>query len=237
MKLEYAIIDSVETWKEYASPLGGDRQWRDGRSAKELAKYIIQSKGTMPKKMQLALSDCCGVSCSFTWIPEYVTPFDKEEFGKGEGRHHDLAMFSKNAFVGIEAKADEPFDKPLGQWKESGKTSSAKENREKRANAMCKLLFGEDSTNYQEIHYQLLSAMTGVLLEAEKRGVEVAVLLIITFKKNGSNNKPAWDPKKIDKNEKALEAFRQKLKYDSTTDRVEIPGTKMRVYIKDIVVD
>ena len=45
MKLDHLIIDSVEKWKQFAPPFGGDKQWEDGRSAKELAKYIIGANG------------------------------------------------------------------------------------------------------------------------------------------------------------------------------------------------
>ena len=36
MKLNYLIIDSVEKWNQIAPPFGRDKQWEDGRSAKEL---------------------------------------------------------------------------------------------------------------------------------------------------------------------------------------------------------
>ena len=31
-------ITTLEEWQVLASPMGGDKQWRDGRSAKELAR-------------------------------------------------------------------------------------------------------------------------------------------------------------------------------------------------------
>ena len=40
-------ITSVETWRAHAAPKGGDVQWVEGRSAKELAKaWCVRADGT-----------------------------------------------------------------------------------------------------------------------------------------------------------------------------------------------
>ena len=35
-------INSVDDWYKYAPPMKKDIHWKDGKSAKELAKYIIE---------------------------------------------------------------------------------------------------------------------------------------------------------------------------------------------------
>ena len=47
-------IRSLEEWFQYAPPAKGDKHWKDGRSAKELAKAWISHNGPM---MPVDLSD------------------------------------------------------------------------------------------------------------------------------------------------------------------------------------
>ncbi|MCK4311925.1 MAG: hypothetical protein KAW88_04245 [Candidatus Cloacimonetes bacterium] len=34
------VINNIDDWKKLCPPEGGDKQWKDGRSAKELAKEL-----------------------------------------------------------------------------------------------------------------------------------------------------------------------------------------------------
>ena len=126
MDLDYLIIDSVEKWKQFAPPFGGDKQWNDGRSAKELAKYIIGANGKVPKEIEAVIPEGLYDGKSFVWAPEYVTNFDKTIYGSGNGRNHDLVMYNDKVFIGIEAKADETLDKTLEDWLKFGESENSK---------------------------------------------------------------------------------------------------------------
>lgn len=61
------------------------------------------------------------------------------------------------------------------------------ENRIKRADAFARAIFGEDKSHkdIQDLHYQLLSATIGTLVEAQRKSVTNAMLLVLVFKKDG----------------------------------------------------
>lgn len=231
MKLQHIGIDSLETWKQFAPPQGGEKQWKDGRSAKELARYITKSLPDLPEKLADAIDSFAPGTDNLTWAAEYVTKFPSEEFGRGEGRHHDMVLFNEDVFIGIEAKADEPFDKALEDWLGSGEGENAPANRHKRADAMCKRIFGDTSEKFKTIRYQLLSAMTGVLLEAETRKVKKAALIVLTFKKPGS-----FKPEKARQNDTDFNEFVERLKLDST-EKCTTCKADFDVYVRHITID
>lgn len=232
MKFQNVVIDSPEKWRQYAPPMGKDKQWADGRSAKELANYITKEPMKIPKELEDAILAIKSPIHELIWEAEYVTPFPRKIYGKGEGRNHDMIICGDGLFIGVEAKADEPFDKPLSEWLTEGKSVNSPANRQKRANAMCNLIFGKDISGHENIRYQLLSAMTGVLLEAEKRNLDTAALFILTFKKKGF-----FKQENIDQNEKGLKAFLDAAGYDSNTEKIKTNSSIANVYVKHITID
>lgn len=232
MIFQNEIIDSPEKWKQYAPPMGKDKQWADGRSAKELANYITKEPRKIPKELEDAILAIKSSIRELIWEAEYATPFPRETYGQGEGRKHDMIIYGDGLFIGVEAKTDEPFDKPLSKWLTAGKSVNSPANRLKRANAMCNLIFGKDSTEYKNIRYQLLSAMTGVLLEAEERRLDTAALFILTFKKRGFFNQ-----KNIDRNDEDLKAFLNAAGYDPKTEKIKTNSGIANVYVKHITID
>ena len=66
------IVD-VESWKRHCPPKKGDIQWREGRSAKELAKYITKALPDVPVEIETALKTIVPQEASFDWDAEYVT--------------------------------------------------------------------------------------------------------------------------------------------------------------------
>ena len=50
-------LSTVELWKKKAPPMGGDKQWKDGRSAKELAKYMTSDYPNLPSELEEILSN------------------------------------------------------------------------------------------------------------------------------------------------------------------------------------
>lgn len=237
MKLNYLIIDLVEKWKQIAPPFGGDKQWDDGRSAKELAKYIVGANGNVPKEIECVIPEDLRGDKGFSWAPEYVTCFDKKEFGTGNGRNHDLIMYNDNLFIGIEAKTDEPFDKTLGSWLTSGKSEGSKENRIKRLNAMCKRILGReyDPDKDKDLRYQLFSAITGIIIEAEKRLLENAMFIIITFKVKGNK----YDENRIIRNKEDLKQFldMKELEYCEAEGKIKSYSKVKNLFIRHITIE
>ena len=175
MGLKYHGITDLESWYKYAPPKGEAKQWKCTRSAMELARYITDNVGVLPDAIKKAIEITGEQSDQeFAWAAEYVTRL----VGRGEGRNHDMAIFGSDLFVGVEAKADEPFDKIATQWLKDGGA-----NKRNRLNDLCKIAFGEEynEEEFGEIRYQLLSAFGGTVREAVKRGKKKALLLVLVF--------------------------------------------------------
>src|SRR5262245_17205551 len=95
MRLERnsSLILSVEDWFHHAPPMGGSLQWRDGRSAKELAKaWCATPNAPSPPQPLLALLGSVPELSSLVFevgYPEHRIKFDDVA---GEPRNADLAV-------------------------------------------------------------------------------------------------------------------------------------------------
>ncbi|MDR0187178.1 hypothetical protein FIN92_11630 [Prevotella brunnea] len=153
MKLEISktnIITNVEEWLQFAPPMGKEKQWEDGKSAKSLAQFMTDK--SQVKKLEAVLKDLeYDTSGVILCTPEANTVLP----GKGNGRNHDLLMIGKDFVVGIEAKVAEPFGKPI-----SKEQSNASSNKAYRIDTLAKELFGcEVYENYKKYKYQLLAGI------------------------------------------------------------------------------
>lgn len=174
-------ITNLDTWFKFAPPMGGDKQWKDGRSAKELARFLTQDYPNVPNILSEVLNQFTSDEAEFTWAGEHETSFAKHGLGRGTGRNHDAILFNNDIFVGIEAKADEPFgDKYLGEEFEN-----ASDNKKKRILGLSTMIFGDEVEKHTDLRYQLLTACGGTLLEAKEKGTPHALVLILVFKKEG----------------------------------------------------
>ena len=174
-------ITDLESWFKLSPPMGGQKQWKDGRSAKELARYMTAGYPCVPKEIENVLSMFVDINAEFDWAAEYVTEFESFGLGRGEGRNHDAFMFNSDIVVGIEGKADES----LGSQFIGDAFETASGNKKQRINGMIKMLFGDSPENHKDIRYQLITASVATLLEATKKNVNKAILMVIVFKKDG----------------------------------------------------
>lgn len=163
MKLKRNDIYDLESWFKVAPPMGAAKQWRDGRSAKELARYMTANFPNVPTEIENILSDFTTPDAEFDWNGEYVTDFAKYDLGRGEGRNHDAFMWNKDVVVGIEGKADES----LGSQLVGDAMTGATDNKMHRIRGMIKMLFGDEPDNHKNIRYQLVTATAATLLEAK----------------------------------------------------------------------
>ena len=180
LKKKGKIIKSVDDWYNAAPPKNPSLHWKDGRSAKELAKYMTSTKGYMPEEIENILTKLgCNTNITFYGEPEAVTSLE----GRGGGRHHDLLLVQGNKDY------KELFDSISG-------------NKFTRVNSLYNDIYGYDLYKNMELRYQLLTATEGILKEAKKANASKAVLLVITLKKEG-----CYSEKKVETNLQDLKNF------------------------------
>ncbi len=97
-------IESVEEWRVYGAP-ASETHWKDGRSAKELAKAWIEGSGpTDLARLLAAQAELAGLTITSATAEAQIA-FDEFPGGK---RNHDLLVRGRVAggevVVGVEAK-------------------------------------------------------------------------------------------------------------------------------------
>jgi len=179
-------IKTIEDWFLFAPPKGGEQHWKDGRSAKELAKYFINANGNLPCEISGMVNKYNLPVTDYSCYPEHKTRFDNI---KGEPRNHDMVMVAKDShIICIEAKADECFGETVEiEWEK------ASENKRNRISRLARNLFGKDivDDDIKPLRYQLLTAIAGTAAEAKMQNIKTAVFLVLVLKKKGcySNDK------------------------------------------------
>lgn len=218
------IINSVEEWREFAPPKRGDLHWKDGRSAKELAKYMVSGNGFLPDEIENVLGSInFNEDISFIGEPEAVTNLK----GKGEGRNHDILLNGDNKIIiGVEAKVDEPFGNSVSI--EISKGSS--KNKKERIRDLYSNIIGSFPGDNYDPKYQLLIAAAGTLIEAEKYHSPNAMLLIITFK-NGTY----FSENKVNRNLDDINYFMNSIETWKNEGGFKLPGYKdIMFYVEHI---
>ena len=214
MKFSENRITDLDTWFKYAPPMGGEVQWEDGRSAKELAKYITAALPSVPSEVEAVLSKFVNADATFKFDAEYVTSFAEYGLGRGNGRNHDAIIFNDEIFVGVEGKADESF----GNDRVLEACESGSDNKKGRIEGLVDIVFGDGVDNHPNTRYQLLTASAATLLEAKERRVKNAMFLILVFKKEGK-----YSQKRIDSNNADVEDFLRETKAEYNDGIWQIP--------------
>lgn len=154
------------------------KQWKDGRSSKELAKFASSESF---KELILCVLKACNIEeQNFKCEPEAKASLGNG-FGTGGCRNHDLLMIGdKDCVIGVEAKVSEPFDEKMKIKKgKQGKDKHGNTRADKLANILC-----GNNINYEEIGYQLFTATYGTMKEAYNQGKDHCIMLFIVFKGN-----------------------------------------------------
>lgn len=180
-------IDDLDSWFLHAPPEKGLAQWKDGYSAKEQAKaWLRPGSPAMPDELETAISDFVhGEVEELYGRPEHTTRLDNYS----RARQHDLFGCVRRdgetvVVVGIEAKACEGFDGVVADRA----TAAAPSNRRARCNLLSRALFGREvldeetgailDENLSRHGYQLWTAAVGTVIEAQKRAITEAVLVV-----------------------------------------------------------
>lgn len=231
-----AAITSVDDWFRLSPPKGGERQWREGRSALELARACCPSPGTacLPSGIQALLrTHPLTDSPSFAdarGTPELRIPIDAY---RREPRNTDLALTyhagdppGQLVAVSIEAKADEALGQRVGaviEGAERHRAGGKRSNRDHRARELADALLGAGAGQDPDagtLRYQLLTASAGALAHARLTGATVAVLIVLEFVDHQDRH---TSPTRLRANERDLDAFVQRLSGGA------VPGLQMGV--------
>lgn len=206
-------INNVKDWKTYAPPQDPNKQWVDGKSAKTLAEYVFKDdKKDFEQKIDGLLSSLnLAIPKTFTCEPEAKTHFPSN-WGTSGARSHDLLMIGNtDILIGIEAKADEPFEKKVSAKRKTAEENNADggKNMNLRINSILSFLYPKGvPANSEDLMYQLLSATAGTIIEAKKQGKNNAIALFFVFETAKTS------PSRIASNDKDFEDYCKSLGLD-----------------------
>ena len=194
-----AGINSLAEWKDLGKP-AATHHWAEGRSAAELARDWIEGNATRRAANLLEQAPGLGGVTLELGIAEKKTYFDDIASGP---RNHDLLILgsadSGGVVVGVEGKADEPFDDPLPTWRDKRVKATATSKAPLRLDRLTTYFFGstlDSDERLDTVGYQLVSARGD-----SRRGVHGegpwAVLLIHEFVTSKTNDeKPPRTPRR-----------------------------------------
>ncbi len=184
------IIHSIEEWRKYAGPKRPD-QWKDGRSAKEVARaWLGDGTNALPKEVEAILSGHQAFGPVLAWDaePEVKLRFDKFP---GESRNSDIVVQACDNsgwyLLAVEAKADEPYADTVVQTLLDAlerRQDNPRSNGIARVEQLTEALFGtkkKNSVRIGDLRYQLLTACAGALCEAELKKYSRSIMLVHEF--------------------------------------------------------
>jgi hypothetical protein len=171
----------VDDWYANAPPKKGMAQWKDYRSAKELAQAWFRP--SIPEELRRLLesrSEFQGFTVGKA-IPEYQIRLDS--FG-GEPCNADLLIVGRcadgPAIISIEAKADEEFGPLVGAYYDEKKCTRSKVPD--RIDLLLQAMFGCGlDERLRLLRYQLLHSAAATLIEAKKRKAKRAAFIVHEF--------------------------------------------------------
>jgi len=195
----------------------GAYRMKAGRSAQELATHWLSTTG-IPEDVQVLLEKRWG-SVTFTeGRPELNTPLPPK--GSNGGRMHDLWYTIQTdegpVTVCVEAKADEPFDVTISEYKKKAKvalTKHPKSRAKARLGDLQSMVWSSLPVNVGALRYQLLSALTGTAIQTSKDQSRFGLLLIHTFNTAATTSLKRWQ------NDKELDLFLDSLSLRSDSKK------------------
>lgn len=177
-------ITNDTKWFIAAPPKGKDKQWQDGYSAKELAKFATSNSPIFSDLItNVVKSSFKGrISTSFEGEPEAETKLPPK--GSKGPRNHDLLLHNKHLVVGIEAKVNEPFGASINDEQEQAENENRTDMIERIKWLKSTILpDGEqEKEDSNHLKYQLFTATAGTLLEAYRRNLNKCIVLILSFR-------------------------------------------------------
>ena len=228
-----ATIKGLDDWKKLGGPKDVNKQWEKGRSAYELANFVINNQKVFVQKIQSVLEQCGLQSQDFECEPEAISGLGKG-MKRGGPRVHDLLMIGENCVIGIEAKVSEPFGENISSINKKQKEKS----KETRAEALWNFLAGKNTTiDKSPIGYQLFTATYGTMCSGIDVRKNNCIMLVLVFK--GDVKKEINYNSNCKYNENDYNNFIETINADSKSKIVRpIENTKINCWIKkeDIII-
>jgi hypothetical protein len=178
-------ISSEAAWELLAPPARGKSHWREGYSARELARRWLEAvaaRGNIPPEIELLL-DTHDRTRGFAGVHAYAQVETKLDRFKGSARSHDLLVVGtaggKRTLLDVEGRVDEPFERTIQQVLDSVKKPESKTARRLAWLAwLSQSLLGSPPSEIGVIRYELLQRIAAMLLRAHHEGAEQAVFVI-----------------------------------------------------------
>lgn len=161
------------------------RQWRPGKSAFESAVAWEAAKRTargLPPEVERLLdgSPAFGAARLLLGVPEHQVELD----GGGHASQTDFWALIETASgvvsMAVEAKAGEPFDRPVNEWLED---ASGRSGKPERLAQLCRIL-GLETVAVGGLRYQLMHRPVAAILEAKRFRLQRALFLVHAFGDN-----------------------------------------------------
>lgn len=175
-------IRDLDEWYAYAPPRKPKQQWKDFRSAKELARsWLRDGSPSMPIEYSELLHS---LTLTRRFEPEFAIaeveiPID-EFFGPRNSDLVVIGMAGRHRIVlAVEAKADEEFAKTVAGEMQGLPTRSNKPERVARL--VTAVLNRSLNAHVNTLRYQLLHSLAATAIKAKEHGAKLGVLLIHEF--------------------------------------------------------
>lgn len=192
----------------------GELHWRDGYSAKELAKHWWRYNSLPPDVKRVLATERL---FSDAKLVDAIFERDTRIGDSGRCSQTDLLAILRLregglAVMGVEAKVNEPFGKLIGEeyWEGVGGRKMARIER------LCRMLgLDLERSATLDLRYQLLHRTAAALYEAENYQTGKAIMLVETFSRDDAH----WDD--FAAFARALNAKAERMRLS----RASIPGT------------
>jgi hypothetical protein len=204
----------IRSWEEWERPKKA-YQWKEGRSAMELARIWFRESDPAPPKeyMEILEKHFERHVKVIKAVPELITDLPPEN--SRSGRNHDIhcecEFGDQKVTVCVEAKTDESFGNVsistyytnmLGQ-RNDGVSTDLPERVEMLISMLPISCKSVETCPVADNGYQLLTALTGTAIQAKKDDVDFAVLIIHEILTD------LTDMKKVDENKADYVSFVQ----------------------------
>lgn len=180
-------IKNVDDWHEHGGPASATH-WKPGRSAYELAADFSERNAEARLVKLVSFLDEVDELTLTGAVAEKKTDFDAHS----GPRNHDLLVRGQTASgpitIGVEAKADEPFDDPLWLYREKALKRTLETKALARIDHLVDLWFSTTLRRDRTVPplvamgYQLFSALAGTLADAKTDGSALAVVVVWEFR-------------------------------------------------------
>jgi hypothetical protein len=174
-------VTTLDEWREHCAPVNPHIQWKDKRSAKEMARFWlnVNNQETFRKYLNLL-----NPNIQFeTAYPEHPSKFDDY----ARPRINDLCIYAKGNkkqyFISIEGKADEPYGTNYFlQEFQNSIIEKQKNINSKKLNRAIELFnrLGNNDMLFT-VRYQLLYWLAGSIDEAKRKNISDVVLISQEF--------------------------------------------------------